>query len=215
VIAGPARPQVRLDQPGHRVTGRVIRACGPRARQPARVCATEMKHTPSGKSLPSTAGASAARRIFPAPPVQGRVSSRTCGSRREASCPAGRDGRTAATTCLSSSPLSCDSSPSRVRPAARAARIYRGGLHVHACPPGRRALARPASQACRISHLCHQNLRERHPLLGFDHRVVRWNFQRGDGTNPHHYTFSSDPRTVRDITAAFEIAWDRATPHAE
>ena len=49
----------------------------------------------------------------------------------------------------------------------------------------------------------------------FDHRVIRWNFQRGDGTNPYHYTFSSDPRTIRDITAAFEIAWDRATPHAE
>jgi hypothetical protein len=49
----------------------------------------------------------------------------------------------------------------------------------------------------------------------FDHRVVRWNFQRGDGTNPRHYTFSSDPRTIRDITAAFEIAWHRATPHAE
>jgi len=48
----------------------------------------------------------------------------------------------------------------------------------------------------------------------FDHRVVRWNFQRGDGTNPRHYTFSSDPRTIRDIAAAFEIAWNRATPHA-
>ena len=49
----------------------------------------------------------------------------------------------------------------------------------------------------------------------FDHRVIRWNFQNGDGTNPRHYTFSSDPRTIRDITAAFEIAWDRATPHGE
>jgi hypothetical protein len=49
----------------------------------------------------------------------------------------------------------------------------------------------------------------------FDHRVVRWNFQRGDGTNPRHYTFSSDPRTIRDIIAAFEIAWQRAIPHAE
>jgi hypothetical protein len=49
----------------------------------------------------------------------------------------------------------------------------------------------------------------------FDHRVVRWNFQRGDGTNPRHYTFSSDPRTIRDIVAAFELAWNRATPHAE
>ena len=49
----------------------------------------------------------------------------------------------------------------------------------------------------------------------FDHRVVRWNFQRGDGTNPRHYTFSSDPRTIRDIAAAFELAWNRATPHTE
>jgi hypothetical protein len=49
----------------------------------------------------------------------------------------------------------------------------------------------------------------------FDHRLVRWNFQRGDGTNPREYTFSSDPRVIRDITATFEIAWDRATPHAE
>jgi hypothetical protein len=49
----------------------------------------------------------------------------------------------------------------------------------------------------------------------FDHRVVRWNFQRGDGTNPRHYTFSSDPRTIRDIIAAFEIAWQRAIPHPE
>ena len=48
-----------------------------------------------------------------------------------------------------------------------------------------------------------------------DHRVVRWNFQRGDGTNPRRYTFSSYPGTVRDIVAAFEMAWDRATPHEE
>ena len=47
-----------------------------------------------------------------------------------------------------------------------------------------------------------------------DHRVVRRNFQRRDGTNPCHYTFSSDPRTIGDIVAAFEMAWDRATPHA-
>jgi hypothetical protein len=49
----------------------------------------------------------------------------------------------------------------------------------------------------------------------FDSRLVRWNFQRGDSTNPRHYTFSSDPRTIRDIIAAFHTAWDRATPHAE
>ena len=39
--------------------------------------------------------------------------------------------------------------------------------------------------------------------------------QRGDGTNPHRYTFSSDPRTIRNIVAASEVAWDRATPHEE
>ena len=46
-------------------------------------------------------------------------------------------------------------------------------------------------------------------------RAVELRFQRGDGTNPRHYTFSSDPRTIRDIVAAFEMAWDRATPHEE
>jgi hypothetical protein len=49
----------------------------------------------------------------------------------------------------------------------------------------------------------------------FDNRLIRWNFQRGDSTNPRIYTHSSDPRIVRDIVAAFHIAWDRATPHAE
>jgi hypothetical protein len=49
----------------------------------------------------------------------------------------------------------------------------------------------------------------------FDNRVVRWNFQRGDDSNPHVYTFSSDPRIARDIAAAFGLAWNRATPHAD
>ena len=49
----------------------------------------------------------------------------------------------------------------------------------------------------------------------FGHRVVRWNFQHGDGTNPRHCTFSSDPRTIRDIVSSFELAWNRAIPHAE
>lgn len=44
----------------------------------------------------------------------------------------------------------------------------------------------------------------------FDDRVIRWNFQRGDDSNPR-----SDPRIVRDIAGAFELAWNRATPHAE
>jgi hypothetical protein len=47
----------------------------------------------------------------------------------------------------------------------------------------------------------------------FDDRVIRWNFQRGDDSNPHVYAFGSDPRIVRDLAGAFELAWNRATPH--
>ncbi|GAA4157136.1 hypothetical protein GCM10022416_58620 [Actinomadura keratinilytica] len=35
----------------------------------------------------------------------------------------------------------------------------------------------------------------------FDNRVIRWNFQRGDDSNPHVYSYSSDPRVARDIVA--------------
>jgi hypothetical protein len=49
----------------------------------------------------------------------------------------------------------------------------------------------------------------------FDHRLVRWNFQRGDNTNPQIYTFSSDPRVIRDIIAGFEMAWERSIPHSD
>lgn len=49
----------------------------------------------------------------------------------------------------------------------------------------------------------------------FDNRVIRWNFQRGDDSNPRVYAFSSDPRTARDIAGSFELAWNRATPHSE
>ncbi|MDL4770708.1 DUF6879 family protein [Actinomadura xylanilytica] len=49
----------------------------------------------------------------------------------------------------------------------------------------------------------------------FDDRVIRWNFQRGDDSNPRVYSFNSDPRVARDIAGSFETAWNRATPHAE
>jgi hypothetical protein len=73
----------------------------------------------------------------------------------EAPCPAGRAGRTAATTCPSSSSVSCDSSPSRARPAARAAAIYRAA--VFTSTPARLAAGRlpaPASHARRTSLTC-------------------------------------------------------------
>ena len=106
--------------------------------------------------------------------------------------------------------------PVTVRPAARAARIYRGGLHVHACPPGRRALARPASQACRISLTCVTRISgNATPLLGLrspDRAVELPAWRRHQ---PASLPVQLGPRTVRDIIAAFEIAWQRAIPHAE
>jgi hypothetical protein len=167
VIAGPARPQVRLDQPDHRVTGRVIRACGPRARQPAQVCVTEMKHTPSGKSLPSTAGASTASRTFPTPPVQVRVSSRTCGSRRGGIMP-GRAGRAHRRDHL---PEQLTTQLRLIPVTGQARRLRRADIprrssrpRLPAWPPGACPPRQPGPQD--LSHLCHQNLRERHPLLG-------------------------------------------------
>ena len=73
----------------------------------------------------------------------------------EAPCPAGRAGRTAATTCPSSSSVSCDSSPPRARPAACAALIYRAA--VFTSTPARLAAGRlpaPASHARRTSITC-------------------------------------------------------------
>jgi hypothetical protein len=46
----------------------------------------------------------------------------------------------------------------------------------------------------------------------FDYRVVRWDFPDSDSSGPRCCAFSSDPRVIRDIAAAFEIAWSRATP---
>lgn len=48
-----------------------------------------------------------------------------------------------------------------------------------------------------------------------DQRIIRYNFTNGDGTNPKVYKFTTDPRTVRDTVAAFEMVWERAIPHHE
>ena len=48
----------------------------------------------------------------------------------------------------------------------------------------------------------------------FDYRVVRWDVRDNDErTCRFRYAFSSDPRIIRDIAAAFEIAWSRAARH--
>ena len=81
--------------------------------------------------------------------------SRATSASHEMPCPAGRAGRTAATTCPSSSSLSCDSSPPRARPAACPALIYRAA--VFTSTPARLAAGRlpaPASHARRTSLTC-------------------------------------------------------------
>ncbi len=80
---------------------------------------------------------------------------RAASTSHEGPCPAGRAGRTAATTCPSSSSVSCASSPSRARPAACAALIYRAA--VFTSTPARLAAGRfpaPASHARRTSLTC-------------------------------------------------------------
>lgn len=47
----------------------------------------------------------------------------------------------------------------------------------------------------------------------FDQRLVRFNFNAGDGTGLKQYEFVSDPRAVAQCVAAFELVWERATPH--
>jgi uncharacterized protein DUF6879 len=49
----------------------------------------------------------------------------------------------------------------------------------------------------------------------FDQRLVRFGFQRGDGSNTKEYEFTSDPRTVAQCVAAFEMVWDRAIAHED
>ncbi|WP_243725549.1 DUF6879 family protein [Actinomadura rubrisoli] len=49
----------------------------------------------------------------------------------------------------------------------------------------------------------------------FDHRIVRFNYNAGDGTSLKAYEFASDPRRVAPVVAAFEMVWERAIPHEE
>jgi hypothetical protein len=49
----------------------------------------------------------------------------------------------------------------------------------------------------------------------FDQTLVRFGFQRGDGSNTREYEFTSDPRVAAQCVAAFEMVWERAIPHEE
>ncbi|MFE4355971.1 DUF6879 family protein [Kitasatospora sp. NPDC058184] len=46
-----------------------------------------------------------------------------------------------------------------------------------------------------------------------DDRLVLFHWFTGDGDWAGH-EFTEDPATVKQVTAAFEAVWDRATPHA-
>lgn len=52
-------------------------------------------------------------------------------------------------------------------------------------------------------------------LWMIDHRLVRYNFNAGDGTSLRQYEYVSDPRKVAQVVAAVEMIWERAIPHAD
>jgi hypothetical protein len=53
-------------------------------------------------------------------------------------------------------------------------------------------------------------------LWMFDQRLVRFNFNAGGGADLGEvYEFSADPKRIAQIVAAFEMAWERAIPHAD
>lgn len=48
-----------------------------------------------------------------------------------------------------------------------------------------------------------------------DHRLVRYNFNAGDGHSLRQYEYVSDPRKVAQVVASVEMIWDRAIPHED
>ncbi|GAA4082849.1 DUF6879 family protein [Actinomadura miaoliensis] len=52
-------------------------------------------------------------------------------------------------------------------------------------------------------------------LWMFDQRLVRYNYNSGDGASLRQYEFVSDPRHVAQVVAAFEMVWERAIPHEQ
>lgn len=51
-------------------------------------------------------------------------------------------------------------------------------------------------------------------LWMIDSRLVRYNYNAGDGRSLRQYEYVSDPRKVMHVVAAVEMIWDRAIPHA-
>jgi Family of unknown function (DUF6879) len=49
----------------------------------------------------------------------------------------------------------------------------------------------------------------------FDQGLVAFNFNDGNGAHVPGYEFVSDPRYVAQVVGAFEMVWERATPHED
>ncbi|MDX6743646.1 DUF6879 family protein [Actinocorallia sp. A-T 12471] len=52
-------------------------------------------------------------------------------------------------------------------------------------------------------------------LWMFDHSLVAFNHNDGEGDHVPGYTYVTDPREIPPVVAAVEMAWDRATPHGK
>lgn len=52
-------------------------------------------------------------------------------------------------------------------------------------------------------------------LWMIDNRLVRYNFNAGDGVSLRQYQYVSDPRKVMQVVASVEMIWERAIPHAD
>ncbi|WP_242614268.1 DUF6879 family protein [Actinomadura roseirufa] len=49
----------------------------------------------------------------------------------------------------------------------------------------------------------------------YDQRLVAFNFNAGNGDHVPEFEYTSDPRRVAQVVAAFEMVWERAIPHEE
>jgi hypothetical protein len=49
----------------------------------------------------------------------------------------------------------------------------------------------------------------------FDQRLIRYNFNGGNGEDTNEVTFVTDPRKILPIVGMFEMLWERGIPHSD
>jgi Family of unknown function (DUF6879) len=49
----------------------------------------------------------------------------------------------------------------------------------------------------------------------FDHRLLRYHHTSGAGAELGVFEYVTDPRAITPVLSAFEMLWERATPHAD